>query len=295
MLRRAVLGLLVGVVPVSALTLSRDDKALDSDTDESHPVLELLREVGDEERALDPGLQDARPTPATVQMYVMNLAKRADRWECAKKQLEGSPYKFDRFESTSSFHVEETCPHLKDRYAAQALMCTNSRIWEHELVNGTADYVIIFEDDIVLGDKIWDKVQNLLNGPCRDSFDYLVADTFHGTGKKRKIAKQTGSGFCENASPGINLDAIDGSGAQMQIIKRSALQSIMELAKQYPKDTMDHINRVHFPEKLRTGMFQADIAAQFQTSKLIGVEEKSLGCEFSVGGRTDIKSKDRVH
>lgn len=230
---------------------------------------------------------------ASVSVYVINLDKRKDRWECVESQLQGSPYRYKRFSAIDKHSIQDSCPFMRDGRPAMGVLCSNVKIWEQEIAQGTSDFVVVIEDDIALSPKVWERLGDLMNGQCKDSFDYLVVDTFGGAGDGRHALSQHGTGFCADASPGIHLDKIRGTGAHMQVIRRSALQQMLDIAKENPRTPIDQMNARVFPEKLRTGMFLANIAAQYESAKLIGVKKKSLGCHSSVA-HADINSENNA-
>lgn len=275
------------LIPVSAIRLK-----VEEDEDFVHPVMDMIQKHN-EMRALHrpkpsnstPAVKPEDPdvppmTSATAQIYVINLKKRKDRWECARSQLAASaPYNYTRFEAVSANNVNKECPYLKKAWLAggdpaKGVMCSNYKIWEEEVKNGHSDFVIIFEDDVAMGREMWDKIHDLFTGRCSNRFDYLVVDTFKGKGPERKgIKPEPSSAFCADASPGIGLHYIQGGGAQMQIVRRSALQKMLQLAEAHPDKPIDRLNNNQFnaANEIRGGIFQAHVAAQLKSAGVQGV------------------------
>lgn len=235
-----------------------------------------------------------RKSGISAHVYVINLMKRHDRWQCMQAQLNSTqvPFSYTRFAASEPKTYKKECPYLKHSdmaqgEAAESVMCSNYRIWK-EAQEKDSEWVIVLEDDVVMAPGVWERVSDLLAGNCQSSFDFLAVDTFTGHGDTREQARpfKHEDPVCHDENAGIALHALRGVGAHMQIFHRDALGDIIKVAEK--KDNIDHpVDQLtkKLPSRgLRTAMFQAEIAAQYQSAKVQGLHKPSHElCKESVG------------
>lgn len=279
-----------------------EEKVVDAVAEPEAAEGDVVRNAGEETVLGDLEVNDevalgVNKSSLSAHIYVINRVKRSDRWACMKSQLSdtNAPFPSTRFAAVEPGQVNRKCSYLKGSDIAQGgpaqgVMCSNYLIWK-EALKGSAEWVIIFEDDVVMSKDIWEKVTDLLSSHCRSQFDYVAVDTFTGSGDGRKEAHtQTQNLVCDNASKGLGLYHLRGVGAQMQILRRESLQEMIHIAegkKDIPVDKLNH-KMGHSGHGVRTTMFQARIAAQYQSAKVQGVAKPtSQACKSSVG-KSDI-------
>lgn len=235
-----------------------------------------------------------------MQIYVINLETRPERLDCVKHVLEDSPYPWERFEAVKSDNFKEKCPHMEKSHMtqggpAQGVYCSNFKIWEKELAHGTSDFVIVLEDDIVFTKDVWTKVDALLNNECQN-WDFIAVDTFHiatkdgPRGVLREAQQPHGAALCKNITGPVGVYNLRGAGAHMQIIRRSALEKLIEMGKEYINEPVDKVIGKRARETLRLGMYAASIAAQFKSAEdqFPGLK-KPKACKGKGVGASDIK------
>jgi hypothetical protein len=207
----------------------------------------------------------------TARVYVMNLPENPERCECMQSQLSKSPFPVTRFmganhhkpKSLRNCSEVQNMKHQTENVPA-FLTCTNYMIWKQAVKDDDADFIIIFEDDATLahkgGHQFWSKVQDMLAG-C-NNFDYLSVDTFGGITDPQGVigASLFESNKTTDRSNQCSFEPLQGWGAHMQIIKKTALPKLIKTVKHGQWGAMDHWS--DFTSSIRKFHWRAGIVQQ---------------------------------
>lgn len=171
----------------------------------------------------------------SVQIYVLNLDGRRDKCECMKSQLAASPYPVTRFSAISPATLHDVCPHMQNptmrahaEPGTMSLVCSNLQVWKHAQKTPT-DFVLMFEDDTILGDGFWHKLNSFLRGGCRE-FDYVMVDPWKTHGDSL-VDNEPIAGCAPNDGFMLTKLSIGHNGAHMQLIRHAALKTMIERAE----------------------------------------------------------------
>eukprot|EP00931_Biecheleriopsis_adriatica_P072104 TRINITY_DN4613_c0_g1_i1.p1 TRINITY_DN4613_c0_g1~~TRINITY_DN4613_c0_g1_i1.p1 ORF type:complete len:547 (+),score=80.18 TRINITY_DN4613_c0_g1_i1:94-1734(+) len=226
-------------------------------------------------------------------IYFMNMEGRRDRLDCMMKQVDPSPYSVTRMESVTTQMLETACPDLDwqkslmDRPEAQAILCSNYKIWLKAAEDADTEFIIVFEDDSILpqGQLAWQKVDSLLSGSCQD-FDYIAVDTYEHRSVIDTASFMTTPAYnastvvCKQELPDQSMFRLQGIGAHMQIIRTSALRSLISQVRD-----MEHLipaDMLFEGLNLRTRAWAAGIVKQYGKTGTSDQERQLSGCDNSV-------------
>jgi len=172
----------------------------------------------------------------TIDAYVINMAHRLDRCRCMEEQLEHFPGFLYRQEASTENDcgLKTAARSFGMTKAARGLFCTNYNIW-HRAANTSADYIMILEDDTIFHPNIFKRLQNLLGGCSR--IDYLAVDPW---GRRSHVDPFV----CREQQVRI-LPQARMFGAHMQVIKRTALPRLIEIARKHHMVPMDVWNLMY--------------------------------------------------
>eukprot|EP00746_Dinoflagellata_sp_MGD_P125931 gnl/MRDRNA2_/MRDRNA2_60836_c0_seq1.p1 gnl/MRDRNA2_/MRDRNA2_60836_c0~~gnl/MRDRNA2_/MRDRNA2_60836_c0_seq1.p1 ORF type:complete len:290 (+),score=35.89 gnl/MRDRNA2_/MRDRNA2_60836_c0_seq1:107-976(+) len=126
-------------------------------------------------------------------IYVLNLKERKDRCLFTSAQLASSPFPVFRMEAATPVTQFDKCPTLEglrrgvvaEDYGEKfhsggqtALYCSNYITWEHAQAQNT-EFTVILEDDVILKEDFWQKMQSFLSSDCTgEQWDRVLVDTF---------------------------------------------------------------------------------------------------------------------
>lgn len=210
--------------------------------------------------------------PATAKIYLMNLAHRKDRCQCAKEQFAkaspgahgpGVPYQVVRVLAETPDTYPKTCNDIRlpshtsgnrdvKPGVESALMCTNWKIWraaweEYQQGKGS-DYTILMEDDVIIDqEKFFPRLMEFLNGPCKE-WDHVRVDTFwNGDDSPAGFYDPDGSGelrTCYRAHPNNKFEEElrkeQGMGNHFLILKTASIGKMLQQAWDSQGDDTDY-------------------------------------------------------
>eukprot|EP00931_Biecheleriopsis_adriatica_P072106 TRINITY_DN4613_c0_g1_i3.p1 TRINITY_DN4613_c0_g1~~TRINITY_DN4613_c0_g1_i3.p1 ORF type:complete len:549 (+),score=66.83 TRINITY_DN4613_c0_g1_i3:3-1649(+) len=228
-------------------------------------------------------------------IFFMNMEGRRDRLDCMMKQVDSSPYSVTRMESVTMQTLQTVCPDLDwqnslmDRPEAQAILCSNYKIWLKAAEVADTEFIIVFEDDAILpkGHLAWQTVDSLLSGSCQD-YDYIAVDTYDQQRSVRDTVHITmttpdynaSTIVCKQELPDQSMFRLQGIGAHMQIIRTSALRSLISQVR-----GLQHLipaDRIFEGLNLRTRSWAAGIVKQYGKTGTSDQDRKLSGCNQSV-------------
>jgi len=193
----------------------------------------------------------------SAHVFVINLDERTDKCGCMSQQLLKSPYPVTRFPAVTGTTLGEHCPNFWNNRLGghsanntMALTCSNVMVWEAAVKLADAEFVIILEDDTILTDDAWAKMEEVMRGGCTE-WDYIMVDSWHGNPHKPMPE------FA--CSPRVDLQmynlTVGYGGSHFQIWRREALRpAIRQMRAEGYANPMDkvvhglvtHSHRVHF-------------------------------------------------
>mmetsp|Transcript_88317 Transcript_88317/g.274514 ORF Transcript_88317/g.274514 Transcript_88317/m.274514 type:complete len:306 (-) Transcript_88317:65-982(-) len=208
--------------------------------------------------------------------YVINLDSRRDRCMCMARQLADAPQAVYRQAAVGAHE----CRHLRDDWASlrtgrnhtaeKSLFCSNYQIWRRAAPSD-ADFVIVMEDDAALAPHFWDTVMRfLLDCP---NFDYVAVDSWAGfINRSAHRALRAPRGLrpgrvCPRGGGGRVLFRPEPQrglvfwGAQVQIVRRPFLNTLLHRAKRYGMGSQDNWWSLHLNDR-RAFSWQPGISPQ---------------------------------
>lgn len=195
-----------------------------------------------------------------IDVFVMNLEHRTDRWECMQKRMTGVPANVNVTRhvaatglagcgskvSTDALNIPDSNVQNVDHVYGS--FCSNYQIWE-QATRSDADYVVILEDDTLLSPDFWDKLTKLTS-EC--SFDYIAVDMFRnlleqpecgafalveqGCGSDRLFKAPTGTLLYQGKYLGAGYCY---HGIHTSIFRKSFAATLVQRAQQGGAGTMD--------------------------------------------------------
>eukprot|EP00440_Ansanella_granifera_P049689 gb/GFBE01053846.1/.p1 GENE.gb/GFBE01053846.1/~~gb/GFBE01053846.1/.p1 ORF type:complete len:394 (+),score=81.91 gb/GFBE01053846.1/:1-1182(+) len=239
-----------------------------------------------------------------IDTYVINLDTRVDRCRCMAAQLSSAPQAVYRHRAEPSSECSELKSDARSLYGKRnhtpekSLFCTNYKVWKRAR-ESDAEFVMILEDDAVLAPDFWSSVMSFLK-ECND-FDYLSVDSWKGSGDIRTLHKEQVSGHCPKSSDARFLQmfrpdptaeahgrvwALDYWGTQVQLIRRSYLDTMIAKAEQHGMGPLDVWWMRHLNEG-KSFSWQPGIAIQADRSQEFKMGRAEKDCSASVQ-RSDI-------
>lgn len=205
--------------------------------------------------------QTRKPSMSGGHVFFLNMRKHSDRCHCMASQLSDSPFPVTRIEAATPDNMNDLCPQIAQTALVQnqfnnsaliksagrrrkgvsindprtpglyATYCTNYLAWNHFYENSEAEYALIFEDDIILGEGFWERVQNFLASSCDADWDYVNVDG-HATSVSRKLYGKFGQKATCRTSSGQKetLGVLNVRLTHFQIIRRSAIPLMLKHA-----------------------------------------------------------------
>eukprot|EP00933_Yihiella_yeosuensis_P006877 TRINITY_DN111704_c0_g1_i1.p1 TRINITY_DN111704_c0_g1~~TRINITY_DN111704_c0_g1_i1.p1 ORF type:complete len:391 (-),score=55.12 TRINITY_DN111704_c0_g1_i1:120-1292(-) len=201
--------------------------------------------VADGSRSTQVMRRETNPTNAeetpSFDTYVINLDVRPDRCRCMAQQLGSAPQNVYRQTAVSGASCDlgrdtSTLWGNRNHTAEISLFCSNYKVWERAL-HSDADFVIIMEDDAILGERFWPQVSNFVE-TCK-AFDYVAVDSW----TNRNPSDQEHANVCAYAGHSKLFrplpHRLDYWGTHVQIIRKSFLQVLIQKAQKFGMGPMD--------------------------------------------------------
>jgi GR25 family glycosyltransferase involved in LPS biosynthesis len=119
-------------------------------------------------------------------IYVINLKKNTDRWDSMSKMAENANINITRFDAINGKELASNHPDILKYFVKDHKLnngqigCALShiKIWEDAIKNNYEN-IIIFEDDAIIPDNFWNKLQSSYN-EMPDNWDILYLDIVYG-------------------------------------------------------------------------------------------------------------------
>jgi len=204
----------------------------------------------------------------TAHILFINMQESRDRCNCVTGQLKDAPYPVTRIDAATPVTQHDRCPEVMAKRGSaknggqSALYCSNYLAWNHFFYNTTADYALIMEDDIILQEGFWDRVQGLLDSTCDNDWEYLTVDSFT-TSKSKKMR-----GIGLNRKCGEEqLNDIKTRGTHFQILRRSAIPRMIEHAHEHGPAILDHWENAFPISSIKVSQWTPNICMQSSHEK----------------------------
>lgn len=192
---------------------------------------------------------DFKRGPPKIDTYVINVDSNKARCECMQKQLAFAPQAVYRH----SANKKEDCGLQPDwgtmdgernHEAEQSLFCSNFKVWE-KASQSDADFIVVFEDDSLMKSDFWEKVTNMVSSECMENIDYLVVDMFRIFNENENRRDDV----CGSEAKLLQIpkELWVGGGAHTQIIRKTYLQDLMQMARDVGAGTPDQWIKKHMP------------------------------------------------
>lgn len=186
--------------------------------------------------------------------------------------------------------------------APRAVCCTNYLIWGAALASKqkpATEFIIILEDDVLMSEDFWPRIQELLHSDCQD-WDYLAVDTFDS---KNPTRLQNTSGItlseqgdregdiiirtkCIRRNGEVQpLYTLAGEGTHTQIMRSSVLGKFVHFAETWGvKAPLDHWTGtpMRLYDEVRSRMWQPKIVTQQGRYQTFSLQEVPSRCGGSV-------------
>jgi len=195
-------------------------------------------------------------------IFFINMKEATDRRQCVHSQLLDAPFPVTRIEAATRSSQYDRCQEIfsnkkLSQYSTSsrrrrpdssgvgpgqsALYCSNYLTWKYFYYNSTAEYALIMEDDVIMNEGFWDRVQSLLDSKCDHDWEYLTVDG-RATGQAKKQFKNLGQeGQCLHARSGReeHIGHMTVRCTHFQIIRRSAISHLLNHAQTHGPQILD--------------------------------------------------------